>query len=197
MNIEMRLLTKDEVRQVYYEHLVNDFPADEVKPLRAIYRMMEEGGYDPFGLYVDGAMKGYALFTRQESALLIDYYAIISEFRGQGYGSIFLKAMKEHYKELPGILFEVERPEKAETEDDHQVREKRIHFYLKNGLEDTGIRVTVFGVAFRILYLTCSGPIDVDTAQRNLEQVYRFMIQGHHYDEKVQWDPSEMPEKFH
>ena len=196
MNIEMRLLTRDEVGQVYHEHLVKDFPADEVKPLWAIYRMMEEGGYDPFGLYVDGVMKGYALFTRQESALLIDYYAIIAEYRGQGYGSLFLKAMREHYKTLPGILFEVERPEMATSEEDRHVRERRIHFYRKNGLVDTGIRVTVFDVAFRMLYLPCCGVTDVEMVKQDLERVYRFMLPGHYYEEKVQWDPSEIPENF-
>ena len=52
-NIEysIRLMNKDEVSDVYNEHVVTDFPASEVKPLKMMLEKMENDQYFVYGMY--------------------------------------------------------------------------------------------------------------------------------------------------
>ena len=47
MNREFRLLTDEELIEVYHEHMERDFPPDELKPLSRLQKMRADGHYDP------------------------------------------------------------------------------------------------------------------------------------------------------
>jgi len=72
----------------------------------------------------------------------MDYLVVRPERRGHGYGSTFFQAilaqLARDASELKtaaplGLCFEVERPETALTPVDRELRERRIHFYERNG----------------------------------------------------------------
>ena len=74
--------------------------------------------------------------------------AIVPEKRNYGYGSRGLEALLKKFKNHK-YIFEIEtQDEKAENAEE---RKKRKAFYLRNGLQETGLFVNVYETDFEIL----------------------------------------------
>lgn len=171
---ELRLLTIDEMKKIYEQYLVCDFPADEVKPFWRIQDMYESGFYYAYGYFVQGELKAYLFLVQCEDAVLLDYFAVISDARGQGYGSTAMRLLQEEV--APKILIlESENPEFAKDEKDLQIREKRLHFYHCCRMADSGLRTRLWGVEYCIMYY---GPNEVTKEEMRIfiEWIYDRMF---------------------
>lgn len=65
-DIDIKILTGEEILDIYTTHSIRHFPEDERKPVSSIQRMTAEGIYTGYGLYShieSGALLGYAFFT--------------------------------------------------------------------------------------------------------------------------------------
>ena len=85
-----QVLAKEQVTEIYYEHMQQDFPPAEVKPLDVLHELMEEGVYYPYGWFDEaGTLTAYAFFVKAQkgTVALLDYFAVCSAFRSHGYGS--------------------------------------------------------------------------------------------------------------
>ena len=51
------------------------------------------------------------------------------------------------------VLLEVDEPDAAVTPEELDTRNRRLAFYLRNGLHDSGVRADVYGVTYRLLTL--------------------------------------------
>ncbi|MFR5399222.1 MAG: hypothetical protein ACLTH3_04125 [Lachnospira sp.] len=118
--VYMRELTEQEMTEIYQSHLVEDFPAGEVKPLAHMLEGRKKGQYEAYGLFEKDTLKGYAYFIKNSTqpAALLDYFAIVRGLRSAGYGSLFLKKLQamciEQQKQL---ILEVENPDYEMRED--------------------------------------------------------------------------------
>lgn len=183
-NYVIRPLSDEQILSIYSETAPLHFPADELRPLSNIRDLLRRGGYQGLGIFGGdpNTLMGYALFLKVpgEDTLLLDFYAILEEYRSLGLGSVFLQGMKEHYAGYAGILLETEDPESAADEADLLIRTRRNAFYYKNGVRQTGLSCTLFGVPFRILYLPLARDHSSDDAslREKLEAIYRFMVPG-------------------
>ena len=84
--------------------------------------------------------------------VLLDYFAIAPESRGQNVGSTALKMLFERYKNKRFIL-EIEN---TEIESDNlEERKRRKAFYLKNGMSVMPYKVNLIGVEMEILTRNC------------------------------------------
>lgn len=94
--VYMRELTEQEMTEIYQSHLVEDFPAGEVKPLAHMLEGRKKGQYEAYGLFEKDTLKGYAYFIKNSTqpAALLDYFAIVRGLRSAGYGSLFLKKLQ-------------------------------------------------------------------------------------------------------
>ncbi|MBQ8813633.1 MAG: hypothetical protein IJZ85_03950 [Lachnospiraceae bacterium] len=181
----IRRLTAKETEQVYHTHLEQDFPPEERRPLKWVQALSEQGRYLTVGYFSDeGVLKGYAFFGRSstEKTLMMDYFAVVKVFRESGVGSAFFQELKEVFSDYCGIVYEVEAPEKALTEADHAMRERRICFYLRNGGCMTRVYSRVFGVDYQMMYIPIHGEWDDDFVAAELEDAYRVMIPPERYD---------------
>ena len=150
-----RELTSDEVRDIYNRYMKQDFPPQELKPLKNIERMRERGEYSCYGSFEDGRLKAYAFVAepRGGGMVLLDYLAAVSDERSAGHGSRMLGFLREDCAGKGGILIEAEDPAFAADEADGEIRRRRIRFYDKNGSRDTGVRAVVFATEYVILHL--------------------------------------------
>ncbi len=189
-------LSADELTHIYNTHMINDFPSSELKPLeRILYTMSIKLCY-AFGLYEGNSLKGYSIFIIPENCdyALLDYFAILSENRGMGYGHSFFSSIcpffNEHFPELKGIFIECEDINKAKDATERTTRSRRISFYKNNGCIDTPLCSCLFGVEYVILYLpllsseTYTTP-SPDTLYTGVNQIYRSMFKQHHYQNNV------------
>ena len=142
--MKLNLLNKEELTNLYKDEMMFDFPRAELKPLRAMLRLMDMGQYDPLLVTDDqGVALGYAMIC--------------------GLGSQVLPLLAARYGQLFG---EAEAP----TSDDpaeNDLRRRRIDFYERNGFRVLDYECALFGVHFNCLYL---GP---ETDDRKVEALHR------------------------
>lgn len=107
------------------------FPEEERIPPEKMIRLIGYGVYHLLvGCFSDsGTAFGYAFLCNSPDgkSVLLDYFFILPEYRGKGYGEMFLKGLKERAKGQM-LIFEVE---KSEAPDD--LKAHRIRFYLRSG----------------------------------------------------------------
>ena len=148
--MEVRILTKTEVCGVYEEHMVRDFVENERKPLKLLLDMMDAGLYDPLGYFENGDFVGYTFLQKHDNNYLLDYFATVPEKRNGGIGSEILPTLRERSRDMSGLILEVEDPDKADGEE-KALQDRRLNFYLRNGVVDSGVKVTTFHVPYRLL----------------------------------------------
>lgn len=149
--MELRKLDIKQIKKVYKDRMVMDFPDDELKPLAAIVMLIKKGVYEFFGLFDGEIIVGYVCFISADNSYLVDYLAVYPEMRNKGVGAVMLKLIDDYLGHADRIIIEVEDPEFAETEDDRDIQTRRVGFYKRNGCIDTGLRVSCFEVPFIIL----------------------------------------------
>lgn len=129
------------------------FPASEQKPFRMILKMFRRGKTDIWCVERDGAFAGLAITINGPDMVLLDYFAVAEECRGQGIGSAALGEILRCYRDR-GVFLEIESTH--EDAPNRAQREKRKRFYLANGLEELHTEARLFGVMMELLGRGCS-----------------------------------------
>lgn len=184
--LTVRELTREEVRRIWRERMQVDFPRNEIKPLRMIERALDRGEYLPLGAVLPtdertpeagDPIAAYAFFVTPGDAALFDYLAVRRDLRDRGYGSAFLRALSPILARFRTVLLESDDPDFAPDEGERTHRLRRLAFYAKNGLTDTGVRAVVFGAAFRILTFPApSGLPDREETAGLYRKLYRVFL---------------------
>lgn len=173
--MELKLLNKEELARLFDEEMVVDFPKSELKPLSAMYRLMDLGLYEPLRVEKDGQPVGYALVWLPSGGRggLLDYFGVSAHLRNAGLGSAILALLVARY----GCIFgEVEAP----TDPDpavNDLRRRRIGFYLRNGLRQLDYDCALFGVHYHCLYI---GP---EQDNRKIEAMHRAVYSDYYSPE--------------
>ena len=164
--MKLKLLNKCELESLYNTEIVYDFPRAELKPLRAMLRLMDMRQYDPLLITDDdGNALGYALvwLPRVRDGGLLEYLGVLRGKRNNGLGTQALPLLLERYGQIFG---EVEAP----TSDDpaeNELRRHRIGFYERNGFRVLDYECALFGVHFKCMY---QGP---EADDRKVQKLHR------------------------
>lgn len=150
MTLELRPLTEPRLRRLYREHVAEDFPPAERRPLSAILRLRRRGDYDTWGVFDGDALAAYAFLWRGADCALLDYLAVCRDARGQGYGTRALELVKGQYGPVP-LLAEVEAPEESAPPGENALRQRRLLFYERAGFAPLGYQAVLFGVRYAML----------------------------------------------
>ena len=181
----------EHIQTIYSEHLVKDFPFNEVMPFSGIEKMMDSHMYECYGLYCDDKFAGYAFFLKQITAgynnYLLDYFAMLPEYRDQGYGSVFLGQLKEVLRDADCILVEADDPDQVENDAERKIRLRRIDFYKRNGYIPTKHTMKVFGADYRLMVLPIAGAFITDRARQFYEVIYKSRMPEHIFKAFFQW----------
>lgn len=173
-----QLLTKEQVADIYHQHMKQDFPPAEVKPLMLIHHLMKKGVYQPYGWYENDNLVAYSFFVRapQGKVLLMDYFAVCRQYRSQGYGSRCLAEMKTLWTDIDGILAEVEDPTRSSSAEEEHTRRRRVAFYQRNGLRPTLVYSVLFGVPYILHYLPVERDYDDARLYQELDKLYHTLF---------------------
>ena len=147
----LKLLDKQQIEHIYYNHMVSDFPKNELKPLSIILQSINLGFYKCLGVFDEDIIEGYVFLVKLNNTYLIDYIAIFPELRNMGVGSNLLTLINEYLTTADYIIGEVEDPAYTEDKEQKILQKRRLGFYLRNNCIDTGLRVECFGVNYIIL----------------------------------------------
>ena len=151
-----KLLTAEELTNVYLNEMRRDFPPSELKPLSMILNSEAEGSAHTWGVFDGETLAAYLLMVRPQGAAVsqLDYFAVLPAYRAKGTGARLLAALPEHEPGADAIIIEAECPDKAE---DEAMAVRRLGFYARCGARDTGYTEHLFDAWFRILVLPCPG----------------------------------------
>ena len=175
--MELRLPSLTQLRQIYETDMKEAFPPAELKPLSAIERMWQEGKYKPWCLFDGDQIIGLAFLWlgKDPGWALLDYLCVSSAYRNDGLGSKILERLKE--AEPGAVIFgEAEAPVHAP---DSAMAERRLGFYLRNGLRMAGYDTDIFGVHYKTLYLA-----DAKVEDGALMEAHRAVYRGSFTAEK-------------
>ena len=104
-NLTWRLLTTEELTNVYLNEMRRDFPAGELKPLSMILNSEATGTAHTWGVYEDDALVAYLLMVRPVGCEVsqLDYFAVLPQYRAGGIGAVLLAALPDHEKGAQAI----------------------------------------------------------------------------------------------
>ena len=183
--MQTRILTIEEIREVYEKYLYYDFPDDERKPLSRIEQSIREGRYLSAGAFAeDGGFLAYAFFVFEKDVCLLDYYAVVPEMRGKGIGTEFLRRAVEQCSSEVTII-EIEDPESEVPEEEKKARERRLDFYLQAGAINTNVHVLVFGVEYLLLEYPLKGVHDEEEIAEGYCSIYRAILPKKMYEQNI------------
>ena len=166
--IEIRQLDSRQLSAVYQDHMIHDFHAAELKPLRMMLDAIGRGEYICLGCFMQETLCGYAMLVQVGADLLLDYFAVIGKYRDSGIGSRFLGMLRGQFADADSLLIESENPDYMDNDAERQTAERRLRFYARCGCRDTGVTAQVFGVEYRILEL----PVGKLHSQDEIRAVY-------------------------
>ena len=135
-----------------YRLYLRAFPAAERKPWSMIRSMYRKGTTDIWCVKKDGRFAGLAITINSPDVILLDYFAIEKNMRGQGVGTAALKSVMEKYAHK-GFFLEIEST--LEKTKDRAMRLRRKKFYISCGLQEMGTTALLFGVKMELLGVRC------------------------------------------
>jgi len=183
-------LSLPQIRALYLERMTRDFPRDELKPLAMIEKALDRDEYVCYGAVNGESILAYAYFVKLKEQgkpyALFDYYAVRQDIRDQGVGSRFMQALiMGPLKEMECVLLEVDDPACAETPEEADKRNRRLAFYLRNGLLDANVKATVYGVQFKILTLPVGNALSREEVRQKYAALYHSLFSARLFQEKV------------
>ncbi len=189
-SFSVRALALAQIRELYAQRLVVDFPPDELKPLSIIERALRRGEYVCYGAMDGQEALAYGFFVKLEADgkrfALFDYFAVRQDLRDRGVGSRFLLALVDGpLRGMDCVLLEIDAPERAGTPEERRIRDRRLRFYLNNGLRDTTVSAVVYGVEYRILSLPVGGFPSPEETRRLYAALYRAILPERAYKTMV------------
>lgn len=133
MSIELKQVFSGERLMEIHALYETAFPAGEKKPFSMIISGQETGLVEILSAEENDTFLGLAIMAKSGDRVLLDYFAIASERRGQGTGSAVLQALKERYQGMR-IIIEIEST-KCVDEEELVIRTRRKSFYLRTALQ--------------------------------------------------------------
>ena len=161
----IRIMTRQELREIYQDYMIDDFPDDERKPLSIIESRFKKNQNHCLVYLEDDVMKGYAILESCQKSLLMDYFAVIETYRNQGTGTRFLHEMKQYFSEFDALFVE------SECAYD-EISQKRLDFYQKAGFVISGIQVHLYHVDYEVMTLSLNDEIETVNVRRRMEEIY-------------------------
>ena len=134
MDKTIRKMIPAELKNVY-TRIELDFAEGEYAPYDVLAKQIENGTQKGYIFQNGGNDVAYSICADScpNGIILISLLSVYKEFRGNGLGSTFLKALIRRYSMNQGVIVEVEKPENSKSDEERTICEKRIKFYQKAG----------------------------------------------------------------
>ena len=133
-NITLGLTEYRQVKEIYKEA----FPESERVWSWYLLLMSKRNSVDYVAYYDDDKICGFTYSVVSDELVCVVYIAVKNELRSKGYGSAIMDSLKEQYK---GKIISLNVEELDASADNFVQRKRRIDFYLKNDMIDTGYRI--------------------------------------------------------
>ena len=131
--------------------MVTAFPKNEQIPMWILKLLALRKNFNFRAFYDEGQFCGILYTIENSKYTFVLYLAINDKIRSKGYGSQILGWLKDHTPKI--IVLNVESVNQFST--NVQQREKRIAFYQRNGIADTGYTFADRNERYSVLASDC------------------------------------------
>ena len=186
----IRDLSLQEMKQIHKTCMKRDFPANELRPFQSIQALYAQSRYRGLGLFGGrDELLGYGFFAllRREDGVhyLFDYLAIVPERRDSGIGTEFLLRLPREIPDAASILGEVENPDLESDPAERAIKLRRLQFYLRSGIQETGVLSRLFGVDYRVMEFPVCRQHSPEEIQALYRDFYRSFLPKPVFDRMV------------
>ena len=122
------------------------FPIEERMRVEEMYNW--NGKSEVLGFFKHEELIGFTLILMNEAVVFMVLLAIDRQYRGRGYGSKVLAAIKNQFPDRQIVL---DYEEVTEHSENYAQRISRKQFYLRNGFQETGRYTILSGDRYEIV----------------------------------------------
>ena len=173
-------LDEKQISETYCDFIIPNFPRNERRPLKNMIGLLHDGKYTALGAFDENdTIIGVAYLVRSGNIRMLDYLAVRDDMRNHGIGAGILSALREYCADDEYLILETEDPDRAKTEDEKTLQNRRLNFYLRNGFIFTGVRVKLFGAYFRIMSDRVIDDADIEKMKEHYLLMYSTLTSRH------------------
>lgn len=149
-DIELKDIGIDEFKKDIYSYYLEIFPEDERKPIELIQSSYEKKYTTIIEILYKNEIAGFMILNRvkAKSYAVLDYLAILPQYRNNKIGTKALEILLEQEKESSGIFIEIEKVGLGKDEEENLLREKRKNFYEKLKFKRLNFDLFLFDVIY-------------------------------------------------
>lgn len=172
--VKLKSVGLGEFKKVIYPEYINLFPKDELKPYRFIKKSFKKGITDIIEITENNVFIGFIITNILKNNLYVqlEYFAILPQYQGKGYGTKVIKLLKEKYINYKGIFIEIEKVGYGKSEQENIIREKRAKFYEKIGFKKMKFDLDMYKVIYSLYILPCMEQLDEE--EIIIEEVFKI-----------------------
>ena len=163
----------EKAKQIY-KYMGEDFPKNEIPNYTGFLKLTQENIQNVY-IYEENSQEiAYFVTMEKDEKVLITHLAVIKEHRGQGVGKRFLETIKNFLSNKKVLIVEVETEKNAKNEQELEVIEKRLRYYLNAGfVKCNELNYVLYNVDYYILtYSTDESSISPNMLKDTIESIY-------------------------
>ena len=163
----------EKAKQIY-KYMEEDFPKNEIPNYTGFLKLTQENIQNVY-IYEENSQEiAYFVTMEKDEKVLITHLAVIKEHRGQGVGKRFLETIKDFLSNKKVLIVEVETEKNAKNEQELEVIEKRLRYYLNAGfVKCNELNYVLYNVDYYILtYSTDESSISPNMLKDTIESIY-------------------------
>lgn len=174
--MEVKMIKKADLEKAkqIYKYMEEDFPKNEIPNYTGFVKLTQENIQNVY-IYEENSQEiAYFITMEKDEKVLITHLAVIKEHRGQGVGKRFIEAIKEFLANKKVLIVEVESEKNAKNEQELEVIEKRLRYYLNAGfVKCNTLKYVLYNVDYYILtYSTDESSIFPNVLKDTIESIY-------------------------
>lgn len=175
-NIKLVNIDIDEFKELLYSYYLEIFPKEERKPLGLIESTYNKGYSRIIKIMSNNNITGFMILNRvkKNSYEILDYLAILPQYRNKGIGTSALNLLIEQERESNGIFVETEKVGLGKDKEEKELRSKRKKFYEELGFKKLKFDLVLFGVVYRP-YIYSNIDIDEDFIIEEIWNIYEVI----------------------
>lgn len=161
-----------EFKKTIYGEYKKLFPIIERKPYGYIKKQYELKITEILKIVECDKFIGFMIITTMDSSkyVYLEYFAILPQYQGNGYGTKAIKLLKEKYKDYNGIFVEIEKVEN----DKDITKSRRAKFYELLGFYKLSFDIVLYTVLYTPYVLQISNKKEDD--MRIIEEIFSIYI---------------------
>lgn len=173
-NISLENINIEEFEKLLYSYYLEIFPKDERKSLELIKSSFNKGYTKIIKITNNTNLIGFMLLNRikEKEYAVLDYLAILPEYRDRGFGTKALKLLIEKESKNKGIFVEIEKTGLGKSKKDNILREKRQKFYEELGFKKLRFDLILFDVIY-MPYIYSNIDIEEDIIINEVFEIYK------------------------